>query len=146
METICYPQRIFSSFRRIFKLTDLRFPMNPFTGIDSQTPIGWIGTGVMGASMAGHLLDAGYSMTVYNRTAAKAQPLVARGARLASSPAEVARNSRFVFTIVGYPADVDEVYRNPETGILSETRPGMILIDMTTSRPGLAVELSQAAH
>jgi 3-hydroxyisobutyrate dehydrogenase len=120
--------------------------MNPFADIDSQTPIGWIGTGVMGVSMAGHLLDAGYKLTVFNRTPAKAQSLVDRGARLAETPAEVARNSRVVFTIVGYPADVDDVYRNPETGILSATRPGMILIDMTTSRPSLAVELAEAAR
>ena len=74
-----------------------------------KTRIGWIGTGVMGSSMCGHLIAAGYSATVFNRTAEKARPLVEKGAKLADSPRAVAEASDVVFTIVGYPQDVREV-------------------------------------
>ena len=69
-----------------------------------KTRIGWIGTGVMGSSMCGHLMAAGYQATVFNRTAEKAKPLVEKGAKLADSPRAVAEASDVVFTIVGYPA------------------------------------------
>ena len=72
--------------------------------------IGFIGLGVMGSSMAGHLLDAGYALTVYNRTRAKAEPLLARGAKWAASPAELAAGVDVVISMVGYPKDVEAVY------------------------------------
>ena len=109
-----------------------------------RTRIGWIGTGVMGVSMCGHLIQAGFAATVFNRTAAKAQPLLARGARWADSPRQVAENSDIVFTMVGYPSDVERVVL-AEDGALAGCRPGSILVDMTTSRPALAVEIAQAA-
>ncbi|MDB5350215.1 MAG: beta-hydroxyacid dehydrogenase, 3-hydroxyisobutyrate dehydrogenase [Planctomycetota bacterium] len=106
--------------------------------------VGWIGTGVMGSLMCGHLIAAGYRATVYNRTPAKAKALVDRGATLAQSPREVAEASDVVFTIVGYPADVREVTFGTH-GTLAGASPGAMLIDMTTSEPALAVEIYQAA-
>src|SRR5438270_3799142 len=91
-----------------------------------KTRIGWIGTGVMGSSMCGHLMAAGYEATVFNRTASKAKPLVDRGARLAGSPREVAGASDVVFTIVGYPQDVRQVTLGPD-GTLAGARPGTVL-------------------
>ncbi|HKK65313.1 MAG TPA: NAD(P)-binding domain-containing protein, partial [Clostridia bacterium] len=70
--------------------------------------VGWIGTGVMGSSMCGHLLQAGYKVNVYNRTQAKAKDLVDAGAQWCSSPADVAAQSDYIFTILGYPQDVEE--------------------------------------
>jgi 3-hydroxyisobutyrate dehydrogenase len=110
-----------------------------------ETRIGWIGTGVMGSSMCGHLIAAGYSATVFNRTPEKAKALVEKGAKLADSPKAVAAASDVVFTIVGYPQDVREVTLGPD-GTLAGSRPGTVLVDMTTSEPALAVEIDQAAR
>jgi 3-hydroxyisobutyrate dehydrogenase len=109
------------------------------------TKIGFIGTGVMGASMAGHLMKAGAALTVYNRTKAKADALLAAGAVWAASPAEAARGMRIVITMVGYPADVEDVYLGPQ-GILAAAEPGTIFIDTTTSDPALAVRIAAAAE
>ena len=109
-----------------------------------KTPLGWIGTGVMGASMCGHLLDAGFTVTLTSRTRSKAEPLLARGARWADGLRGVAEASDVVFTMVGYPADVREVVLGP-AGILSASRSGMVLVDMTTSEPSLAVEIARVA-
>ncbi len=109
-----------------------------------KTRIGWIGTGVMGASMCGHLIEAGFSATVHNRTRSKAQGLLERGAAWAESPQAVARASDVIFTIVGYPSDVREVILGPQ-GVLAGCGPGNILVDMTTSEPSLAIEIAQAA-
>lgn len=109
-----------------------------------ETRIGWIGTGVMGVPMCGHLIDAGFSATVYNRTREKAAPLLDRGAVWADSPKEVAQASDVVFTIVGYPEDVRCVVLG-EDGALAGCRPGSVLVDMTTSRPALAVEIASEA-
>jgi 3-hydroxyisobutyrate dehydrogenase len=112
--------------------------------ISSQTPLGWIGTGVMGASMCGHLLDAGFAVTVFNRTRSKAEPLIARGARWAESPRAVAEASQVTFTMVGYPADVRATVLGPDAA-LAGCRPGAVLVDMTTSEPSLAIEIAEAA-
>ncbi len=109
------------------------------------TKIGWIGTGVMGSSMVGHLIEAGYSTVVYNRTASKAEPLASRGARVAGSPREVAEACDVVFSIVGYPSDVRAVTLGPG-GALEGSRSGTILVDMTTSDPTLAVEIAEACR
>jgi 3-hydroxyisobutyrate dehydrogenase len=109
-----------------------------------QTRIGWIGTGVMGASMCGHLIDAGFAATVCNRTRQKAEKLLAAGARWVDGPKAVAENSDVVFTMVGYPADVRSVFLG-EGGMLAGCRPGNIVVDMTTSEPSLAVEIAEAA-
>jgi len=110
----------------------------------SRSSIGWIGTGVMGASMCGHLLQAGYPLTLYTRTKAKAHSLFERGASWADSPRAVAEQSTVIITMVGFPRDVREVYFGPE-GILAGARPGSILIDMTTTEPALSRELETAA-
>ena len=106
--------------------------------------IGWIGTGVMGTSMLGHLKQAGYSCTTYTRTKSKAESLLEKGVNWADNPAEVAAVSDVIFTIVGFPKDVREVYFG-ENGILAKAKPGAILVDMTTTEPSLAVEIYEAA-
>jgi 3-hydroxyisobutyrate dehydrogenase len=110
--------------------------------------IGWIGTGVMGRSMAGHLLDAGCQVVVFNRSPEKTRELAARGAKTAASPAEVARLSDIVFTMVGYPSDVREVVlgEGGGGGLLANLRQGGVLVDMTTSEPSLAIEIAEAAR
>ncbi|WP_165249739.1 NAD(P)-dependent oxidoreductase [Paludisphaera soli] len=110
----------------------------------SKTRIGWIGTGVMGAAMCGRLIEAGYTATVFNRTRAKVEPLVARGAKPAGSPAEAAAASDVVFSIVGHPQDVREVILGVD-GVLTSARPGMVLVDMTTSEPALARAIAEHA-
>jgi 3-hydroxyisobutyrate dehydrogenase len=113
--------------------------------VPGKTRIGWIGTGVMGKSMCGHLVAAGYSATVFNRTPEKAQTLVEKGAQLADSPRAVAAASDVVFSIVGYPHDVREITLGAQ-GTLAGARPGTVLVDMTTSEPSLAVEIDHAAR
>lgn len=112
--------------------------------VPGKTRVGWIGTGVMGSSMCGHLMNAGYSATVYSRTQQKAQTLIDRGAQWAATPRAVAENSDVVFSIVGFPADVREVLLG-EQGALSGAKPGVVLVDMTTSQPSLAVEIYDTA-
>jgi len=113
---------------------------------DIEKPrIGWIGTGVMGASMCGHLLKAGYPMTVFNRTPEKCEGLVAAGASPADSLRAVAEKSDIVFAIVGYPQDVREVFLS-DHGVANHCQPGSILIDMTTSDPSLAIEIEDVAN
>jgi 3-hydroxyisobutyrate dehydrogenase len=109
-----------------------------------STTVGWIGTGVMGTSMCGHVLDGGYRVTVYTRTRERAEPLLGRGAAWAGSPAEAASASDVVFSIVGYPADVREVILGAQ-GALAGAEQGSTLVDMTTSEPSLAVEIAEAA-
>ncbi|MFW5814308.1 MAG: NAD(P)-dependent oxidoreductase [Spirochaetota bacterium] len=106
--------------------------------------IAFVGTGVMGKSMAGHLLSAGHDLTVYNRTKSKAQELIDAGAAWADSPGDAAAGSEVVFTIVGFPQDVEEVYFG-DAGIVARAGEGAILVDMTTSRPDLAVRIAEAA-
>lgn len=109
------------------------------------TRIGWIGTGVMGASMCGHLMDAGFQATIYSRTRVKAEPLLERGAVWQEDPRSVAEQSDIVFSIVGYPHDVREVLLG-ERGALAGCKQGNVLVDMTTSEPSLAVEIAAAAE
>ncbi|XP_062090908.1 probable 3-hydroxyisobutyrate dehydrogenase-like 1, mitochondrial [Humulus lupulus] len=111
----------------------------------SNTRVGWIGTGVMGRSMCSHLIKAGYTVTVFNRTLSKAQPLLDMGAHLAHSPQTVASQSDVVFSIVGYPSDVRSVLLDPSSGALAGLRSGGVLVDMTTSEPSLASEISSSA-
>ena len=112
--------------------------------VPGKTRIGWIGTGVMGSSMCGHLINAGFSATVYSRTKQKAEALIGRGATWAATPEEVAQNSDVIFSIVGFPADVREVTLG-EQGALAGAKPGAVLVDMTTSQPSLAIEIYEAA-
>ena len=113
--------------------------------IDPQrTKIGWVGTGVMGRWMCQHIMDLGYAATVYNRTKAKAQPLLDDGAAWAASPSEVAAASDVIFSIVGFPPDVREVYLG-DNGVLKGAQSGSIIVDMTTTEPSLAQEIDAAA-
>jgi len=106
--------------------------------------IGFIGLGLMGAPMAGHLMDAGYELTVYNRTKSKADALVARGARYADTPGACAKGQDAVITIVGYPGDVETLYLDAD-GILDNLAPGAYTADMTTSSPTLAARIYEEA-
>ena len=106
--------------------------------------IGFIGTGIMGAAMAGHLLAAGFEVSVYNRTKAKAEVLLSQGAKWCDSPGACAKGQDAVITIVGYPKDVEEVYLS-ENGIIENAKEDAYLIDMTTSSPILAERIFAAA-
>ncbi|MDR3354221.1 MAG: NAD(P)-dependent oxidoreductase [Synergistaceae bacterium] len=119
--------------------------MTASNGEGGKPVVGFIGTGVMGQSMAGHLIDAGYSLNVYNRTEAKCEPLVRKGAKLKGGPGEVAADSDIVITIVGFPKDVEQVYLDPG-GVIDRAKPGSLLIDMTTSSPELAERVYNAAR
>jgi 3-hydroxyisobutyrate dehydrogenase len=116
--------------------------MSPAT--PGKTRLGWIGTGVMGRSMCGHLIDRGFAVTVYSRTKDKAESLVAKGAKWAESPKAVAEQSDVVFSIVGFPADVREITLGAQ-GTLAGSKPGTVLVDMTTSEPQLAIEIAEKA-
>ena len=117
----------------------------PMNIAEISAPIGWIGTGVMGASMCGHLVARGHQVIVHSRTKGKADPLLARGAVWAQTPREVAERARYIFTMVGFPADMRAVYFG-EVGILAGVRSGTILVDMTTTSPSLAQDIAQAAR
>ncbi|MFN2356645.1 MAG: NAD(P)-dependent oxidoreductase [Desulfotignum sp.] len=102
-----------------------------------KTRIGFIGAGVMGCSMAGHILDKGYDLYLYTRTRSKADDLLAKGAVWTPSVADLTALSNVIISIVGYPKDVEEIYLGPG-GILENAAPGTLAIDMTTSDPALA--------
>ena len=114
----------------------------------SKPRIGFIGLGIMGQSMAGHLLAAGHDMTIYNRSPEKTEALVALGAKAVGTPAQVANQSDIVITMVGYPRDVEEIWLG-SGGLIAHAK-NALLIDMTTSSPALAIRLadigSQAGH
>ena len=109
-----------------------------------NTRVGWIGTGVMGLSMCGHIMARGYRTTVFNRTREKALTLIEKGAAWVDCPREVAETSDVLFTMVGFPDDVREVYFG-KGGILEGVRQGVVVIDMTTTEPSLAEEIYAAA-
>jgi 3-hydroxyisobutyrate dehydrogenase len=109
-----------------------------------KTRIGWIGTGVMGRWMCQHAMAKGFTATVYTRSKEKAQPLLDLGAEYAASPKAVAEKSDVVFAIVGFPSDVREVFLG-EQGALAGSKPGTVLVDMTTSEPSLAKEIYETA-
>ncbi|KRE34038.1 NAD(P)-dependent oxidoreductase [Paenibacillus sp. Soil724D2] len=110
----------------------------------AQTIVGLVGTGVMGKSMAGHFIQAGYEVHIYNRTKSKAQELLDQGAHWQDSPGLLAQQCDVIITMVGFPKDVEEIYLG-ENGILSNTKPGSYVIDMTTSSPMLAKQIYEKA-
>lgn len=118
--------------------------VNPELRPLTDMKIGWIGTGVMGASMAQHLAENGHTLRVNNRTRSKAKPLLQNGAVWADTPADAARDADIIFTIVGYPEDVEQVILG-EDGVLTTASSGSILVDMTTSTPALAEKIHQIA-
>ena len=103
--------------------------------------IAWIGTGVMGESMAGHLLDAGHELFVYNRTKSKTDNLVKRGATLLNEIKDAPEFAEVIFTMVGYPKDVEDVYLG-ENGLITTAKKGQVFVDMTTSSPSLAEKIN----
>lgn len=110
-----------------------------------KTRIGWIGLGVMGRSMCGHVMRKGFAARVYNRSPEKAQELLDQGAQWRNTPQDVAKDSDVIFTMVGFPHDVREVYLGPQ-GVLAGCRPGCVTVDMTTSEPALAREIAGIAE
>ena len=106
----------------------------------TKTRIGWIGTGVMGTSMCSNLMNTGCSAYVHNRTRARAEPLIEKGAVWCDCPAEAAKHCDMIFTIVGYPSDVEQVILG-EDGIVAGAKKGSIIVDMTTSEPSLAKKI-----
>lgn len=111
--------------------------------IENRTArICWIGTGVMGLPMCGHLIDEGFQLSVYTRTFERASSLIEKGAEVFRSLSEAIVDADIIFTMVGFPGDVEEVYFN---GILKDAKQGSILIDMTTTRPSLAISIAEKA-
>ncbi|RID87605.1 NAD(P)-dependent oxidoreductase [Peribacillus asahii] len=109
-----------------------------------NTIIGFIGTGVMGKSMAHHLLKAGYELYVYTRTKEKAEELLNQGAKWADTPKELAQHANVIITMIGYPKDVEDIYLG-EQGLIVNGKPGTYMIDMTTSTPSLAERIASEA-
>ncbi|MRG85788.1 NAD(P)-dependent oxidoreductase [Salinibacillus xinjiangensis] len=107
--------------------------------------IGFIGTGVMGKSMARNLMNAGYELNIFTRTQAKAKELIDAGATWKETVADLTASSDVIITIVGYPHDVEEVYFGSK-GILENAKAGTYVIDMTTSKPSLAVDIYNHAQ
>ena len=107
--------------------------------------VGWVGAGVMGAAMCGHVLDAGYEVSLTSRTKSKAEELIERGATWADTPAEVAASSDVTFAIVGYPSDVRQVFLGAD-GLIAGASAGDVAVDMTTSDPSMAIEIEVAAR
>ncbi len=118
--------------------------MSKMTVQPSKTKIGWIGTGVMGSSMCQHIIGKGYKTFVYNRTKKKAKKLIDFGATWVNSPEAVARDSDVVFTMVGFPQDVRDVYFGSK-GVIEGVQDGSILVDMTTTEPSLSKEIYKEA-
>lgn len=108
--------------------------------MSQKEKIGFIGTGVMGASIVKHLLEKNYEVTVYTRTKSKADTLISLGAKWAATPVEATKGNDIIFTMVGYPTDVEQVYFD-SNGIFQATQPGTVVIDMTTSEPTLAKKI-----
>lgn len=106
--------------------------------------ISFIGTGVMGSSIIKHLLNASYEVTIFTRTKKKAEPLVALGAKWADNVAEAIQDADIIFTMIGMPSDVEEVYFSHQ-GIFANSRPSQIVVDMTTSSPELAIAIAEKA-
>jgi 3-hydroxyisobutyrate dehydrogenase len=104
--------------------------------------VGFIGLGIMGQSMAGHILAGGYKLHVYNRSRAKAEALIARGTIWHDTPGEIAAVCDVVITIVGFPSDVEAIYLDAD-GLVAQAKPGTVLIDMTTSSPSLAQRIAE---
>jgi 3-hydroxyisobutyrate dehydrogenase len=111
----------------------------------ADTTVGFIGAGVMGRSMAAHLLAAGFRLHIHTRTGSKAAELVTEGAVWADTVAELAPKCNVIITIVGFPEDVEAVYLGTE-GLIAGAQAGTVLVDMTTSRPDLAVRINAQAH
>ena len=114
------------------------------TNRTNTTKVGFIGTGVMGISMAGHILEAGYDVSVFTRTKSKAESLLLKGCSWCDTLQELAATCDVIITMVGYPSDVEEIYLG-EAGLIASAQQGTLMIDMTTSSPSLAQRIANAA-
>lgn len=112
--------------------------------LTKKSTIGFIGTGVMGKSMAANLHDAGYPVAVHTRTKEKAEELIKQGTTWKNNVAELSQSADVIITMVGYPQDVENIYFG-ESGILANAKPGTYLVDMTTSKPALAKRIYDEA-
>jgi 3-hydroxyisobutyrate dehydrogenase len=119
-------------------------PANKEVTLASPVRIGWVGVGVMGAPLCEHLMDAGYVLKIHSRTKAKADGLLQKGAQWVETAADIAVDADVVFTMVGFPNDVRDIYFGKE-GLLAKARPGQGFVDLTTSEPSLAVEIAERA-
>ena len=126
-------------------MTNRPLEQTPRVADPAHTRVGWIGTGVMGASMCRHLQAAHYRLTLYTRNRSKASAILAKGATWADSPRAVAEQTDILITMVGFPQDVRDVYFG-DHGVLAGTGAGMVLVDMTTTEPSLAQEIALAAQ
>ena len=113
--------------------------------MENKQTVGWIGIGVMGLSMCRRLLADGYGLCIYTRTQERAQPLLDEGAQWCATPADVARAADTIFTMVGFPADVEQVYFGQD-GVFEGLAPGALMIDMTTTKPSLAERIYQGGQ
>ncbi len=104
--------------------------------------LGFIGLGIMGAPMAGHLLSAGHRLTLHTRTKSRADELLARGAMWADSPADAARDADVVFVCVPDTPDVQTVLLGAG-GVIESTRPGLIVVDHSTISPIATREMAR---
>lgn len=120
-------------------------PRHSYRDLESKTKVGWLGTGVMGASMCGHLLAKEHQLSVHTRTKAKAQSLLEKGSSWAETPQALAERCDVIFTMVGFPEDVRQVYFG-QAGLLAGIRSGCVFVDMTTTQPSLAKEIHTAAE
>ncbi len=123
---------------------DTSFPLPTDASLPSPIRIGWIGTGVMGASMCEHLLRANFPLTVHTRTKTKASGLLEQGAQWVDAAADILAEADVVCTMLGFPNDVRQIYLG-KNGLLAKSRPGQMFVDFTTSDPSLAVEISECA-
>jgi len=112
---------------------------------NKNTTVGFIGIGVMGNHMARHILNAGYTLHVHSRTRSKTQALCQEGAVWQGSVAPLAQQCQVIITMVGYPTDVEAIYMGTD-GILGNAKSGTVTLDMTTSRPDLAITLHGEGH
>ncbi len=126
-------------------MTNRPLEQTPRIADPAHTRVGWIGTGVMGASMCRHLQEAHYRLTLYTRNRSKASAILAKGATWADSPRAVAEQTDILITMVGFPQDVRDVYFG-DHGVLAGTGARMVLVDMTTTEPSLAQEIALAAQ
>jgi 3-hydroxyisobutyrate dehydrogenase and related beta-hydroxyacid dehydrogenases len=106
--------------------------------------IGFIGIGVMGGPIVNHILNAGYEVFGYSRTKIKVQEQITNGMNWCDTTSDVVKNTDIIFTMVGFPADVEEVYLDSD-GLLANSTPNQIFIDLTTSQPTLAKKIAQIA-
>lgn len=123
---------------------DIQLKKQEETSFSMKEPIGFIGTGIMGASIISHLIKKNFPVFIYNRTKTKAEHLINLGAKWVDKPSEITQTSKIIFTMLGYPEDVKKVYLS-NSGLINHAKENTVFIDMTTSSPTLAKEIFLAS-